>query len=338
MVSRIIILSAAVFLVAQAFSIDPFKIDKRWERYKKAYNKTYPSDSEEARRHAIWRNNTMLIMEHNKLFHANKTTFRLGMNSHADMTAKEFAARYNGFHKKHPNSHGPWNPSTQVDVSDLPAHVDWVNKGYVTPIKNQQQCGSCWAFSATGSMEGAHFKATGKLVSLSEQNLVDCSQPEGNMGCEGGLMDQAFQYVKDNGGIDTEASYPYEGEDDKCRFSKKNVGATDTGFVDVTPHENEHALKKAVATVGPVSVAIDASSRSFQFYKHGVYNDHQCDEENLDHGVLAVGYGTDEDTGEDYWIVKNSWGTTWGKQGFILMARNHNNQCGIATQASYPLV
>merc|ERR1712233_82142 len=150
MVSRIIILSAAVFLVAQAFSIDPFKIDKRWERFKKAYNKTYPSDSEEARRHAIWRNNTVLIMEHNKLFHANKTTFRLGMNSHADMTAKEFAARYNGFHKKHPNSHGPWTPSHQADVSDLPAHVDWVNKGYVTPIKNQQQCGSCWAFSATG--------------------------------------------------------------------------------------------------------------------------------------------------------------------------------------------
>merc|ERR1712172_89245 len=144
MVSRIIILSAAVFLIAQAFSIDPFKIDKRWERFKKAYNKTYPSDSEEARRHAIWKNNTVLIMEHNKLFHANKTTFRLGMNSNADMTAKEFAARFNGFRKKHPNSHGPWNPSHQADVRDLPVSVDWVNKGYVTPIKNQQQCGSCW--------------------------------------------------------------------------------------------------------------------------------------------------------------------------------------------------
>merc|ERR1711899_175610 len=125
MASRIIILSAAVFLVAQAFSIDPFKIDKRWERYKKAYNKTYPSDSEEARRHAIWKNNTMLIVEHNKLFHANKTTFRLGMNVHGDMTATEFAARFNGFRKKHPNSHGPWNPSSQVDVRDLPAEVNW---------------------------------------------------------------------------------------------------------------------------------------------------------------------------------------------------------------------
>merc|ERR1712062_581756 len=118
MASRIIILSAAVFLVAQAFSIDPFKIDKRWERYKKAYNKTYPSDSEEARRHAIWKNNTMLIVEHNKLFHTNKTTFRLGMNVHGDMTATEFAARFNGFHKKHPNSHGPWNPSSQGHIND----------------------------------------------------------------------------------------------------------------------------------------------------------------------------------------------------------------------------
>merc|ERR1712055_900829 len=112
MVSRIIIFSAAVFLVARAFSIDPFKIDKRWERFKKAYNKTYPSDSEEARRHAIWKNNTVLIMEHNKLFHANKTTFRLGMNTYADMTAKEFAARFNGFRKKHPNSHAPWREHT----------------------------------------------------------------------------------------------------------------------------------------------------------------------------------------------------------------------------------
>merc|ERR1712002_1139626 len=209
MVSRIIILSAAVFLVTQAFSIDPFKIDKRWERYKKAYNKTYPSDSEEARCHAIWKNNTMLIVEHNKLFHANKTTFRLGMNVHGDMTATEFAARFNGFRKKYPNSHGPRNPSSRVDVRDLPAEVNWEKKGYVTPIKNQQQCGSCWAFSATGSMEGAHFKATGKLVSLSEQNLVDCSRKEHNMGCLGGLMDNAFKYVIANHGIDTEASYPY---------------------------------------------------------------------------------------------------------------------------------
>merc|ERR1712110_256980 len=306
MVSRIIILSAAVFLVAQAFSIDPFKIDKRWERFKKAYNKTYPSDSEESKRRAIWKNNTMLIMEHNKLFHANKTTFRLGMNSHADMTAAEFAARYNGFHKKHPNSHGPWNPSSQVDVSDLPAEVDWVKKGYVTPIKNQQQCGSCWAFSATGSMDGA-------------------------------LMDQAFNYTVINKGIDTEASYAYTAMDGTCKFNASNVGATIKSWTDVASG-SEPDLQKAVATVGPVSVAIDASQYTFQLYAGGVYHDDNCSSQFLDHGVLAVGYGSVK-TGaiKDYWLVKNSWGTDWGIKGYIKMSRNNNNNCGIATSASYPV-
>merc|ERR1711992_457853 len=336
MVSKITILSAAVFLVAQAFSIDPLKIDKRWERFKKAYNKTYPSDSEESKRHAIWKNNTMLIMEHNKLFHTNKTTFRLGMNSHADMTAAEFAARYNGFHKKHTNSHGPWNPSSQVDVSDLPAEVDWVKKGYVTPIKNQQQCGSCWAFSATGSMEGAHFKATGKLVSLSEQNLVDCSRKEHNLGCMGGLMDNAFKYVIVNKGIDTEASYPYKAIDQKtCKFNATDIGATISNYTDI-PRGSEMDLQKASATVGPISVGIDASRPTFHFYKSGVYHDHKCSSKHLDHGVLVVGYGTEKN--KDYWLVKNSWGASWGEKGYIKMARNKKNACGIATQASYPVV
>lgn len=149
-------------------------------------------------------------------------------------------------------------------------------------------------------------------------------------------MDNAFQYIKDNGGIDTETSYPYEAIDDTCHFKKQNVGATDKGFVDI-PSGDEEAMKKAIATVGPVSVAIDASHESFQFYSEGVYFEPQCDSQQLDHGVLAVGYGTDDD-GQDFWIVKNSWGTSWGDKGFIKMARNKKNACGIATQSSYPLV
>ncbi|CAM1321229.1 Uncharacterised protein g7722 [Pycnogonum litorale] len=148
-------------------------------------------------------------------------------------------------------------------------------------------------------------------------------------------MDKAFRYIKDNKGIDTETSYPYKAVDQKCKFIKSDVGATDTGYVDIAKG-NEEALKKATATVGPISVAIDASHFSFQFYSHGVYDEPNCSSIHLDHGVLVVGYGTEGSV--DYWLVKNSWGGGWGSSGYIKMSRNKNNQCGIASDASYPLV
>ena len=215
---------------------------------------------------------------------------------------------------------------------EAPAEIDWRTKGAVTEVKDQgQYCGSCWAFSSTGSLEGQHFRKTGKLVSLSEQNLLDCTDDYGNQGCDGGFMDNAFKYVYNNHGIDTEISYPYQGmEYFRCRFSNATVGATDKGYVDI-PKGDEDALAKAVATVGPVSVAIDASHDSFMFYSHGIYQERACSSENIDHAVLVVGYNP------GFWIVKNSWGTEWGDNGYVKMKRGIN-MCAIASFASYPLV
>jgi len=210
-----------------------------------------------------------------------------------------------------------------------PAQVDWRSKGAVTPVKDQAQCGSCWAFSATGSMEGAVQIASGTLVSLSEQQLVDCSQSFGNQGCEGGLMDQGFEYIIANG-ITGENNYPYTAADGTCQTGKP-VLARLKSYVDVTAG-SEAALLQAVA-LGPVSVAIEADQQCFQFYSGGILSDPSCGTQ-LDHGVLAVGYGTAGS--QDFWIVKNSWGSSWGESGYIRMIRGQN-ECGIAQEASYPV-
>jgi len=277
----------------------------------------------------------MKIFEHNLLESSGLSSHRLAVNSFADLTTDEFVRQMNGFRNHGNQFRSAKNLHIDDNVEALPTTVDWRTKGVVTPIKNQEQCGSCWAFSAVASMEGQHALNTGKLVSLSEQNLVDCSTAEGNEGCNGGLMDQAFEYVIKNMGIDTEMSYPYEAMDDKCRYMSKSSGASIGNFTDIMSG-SESSLQTAVANVGPISVAIDASQFSFQFYSSGVYDEPNCGNtmESLDHGVTAVGYGTSN--GKDYWLVKNSWGNSWGQMGYIWMSRNKKNQCGIATAASYP--
>lgn len=342
-----LLLFFALFAAVSCVSFVDLAKDE-WEEFKARHEKKYSNQNEERFRYKIYIDNRHKIAKHNTKFHSNQVPYKLSINKYSDMLHSEFVRTLNGFNRSmsesSPNS--VYKTYTKIPESitfiepanvEVPKAVDWRSQGAVTDVKDQGHCGSCWSFSATGALEGQHYRKTKKLVSLSEQNLVDCSGSYGNNGCNGGLMDQAFQYIKDNGGIDTEKSYPYEGIDDTCHFNKQNVGATDKGFVDI-PQGDEEAMKKAVATVGPISVAIDASHESFQFYSEGVYYEPECDSQQLDHGVLVVGYGTDEKTGEDYWLVKNSWGTSWGDKGYIRMARNKENHCGIATASSYPLV
>jgi len=224
----------------------------------------------------------------------------------------------------------------------FPDSVDWVAKGAVTPVKDQGQCGSCWSFSTTGALEGAYYNKYGKLVSFSEQQLVDCdnlSHGGKDHGCNGGLMDNAFSWIMKNGGLCTESAYPYVSGTTKtsgtCQTSCSNVdGSRATGFVDVSPN-SDVAMMNAIA-LQPVSVAIEADQREFQLYKSGVFTS-ACGT-NLDHGVLVVGYGTE--AGQDYYKIKNSWSSSWGEGGYIRIGRGSQynsgkGQCGVLMQASY---
>jgi len=358
---KLVFISLACLLSVQAISPTELLVEE-WETWKLTHGKTYgyelyglgnsvetkPSGGytqEENFRMKIWMENKAKIEKHNRRAILGHKSYQLAMNQFGDLLHHEFVAIVNGYMSRSSfNQTGSPNPLLRgatyippAHVDSVPQNVDWREHGAVTPVKNQGQCGSCWSFSTTGALEAMHHRATGRLVSLSEQNLIDCSAKYGNQGCNGGLMDAAFQYIKDNGGIDTEKSYPYEGEDDTCRYNPKYKGAMDVGFVDVEPG-NEQALKTAIAHQGPCSVAIDASHESFQFYSKGVYRDEECSPENLDHGVLAIGYGIDDASGSAYWLVKNSWGTTWGHEGYVKIARNEGNMCGVASAASYPLV
>lgn len=322
-------------LIGSAFSYVVERLDRieddDWHLWKETHTKQYADFGEEKVRYVIWQDNLKKIDAHNSL----GKSYKLKINHFGDLTNTEYKARH-GMYKSAHNRTRTGSTFLAAANVQLPKEVDWRKEGYVTEVKNQGHCGSCWTFSTTGALEGQHKRKTGKLVNLSEQNLVDCAgEKYGNHGCQGGLMDNAFEYIKENGGLDTEEAYPYTGVEGQCKFKKSSVGATDTGFVDVTQGD-EHALKQAVGTVGPVSVAIDASHFSFQFYHSGVYDEVQCSPQQLDHGVLCVGYGTYQ--GKDYWLVKNSWGTRWGVDGYVRMSRNKSNQCGIASSASYPLV
>jgi len=301
-------------------------------KYKEDFGKAYVSEAAEEEALAHFVANDRIIETHN----AKGASFELGHNFYSDMSWEQFSALHlSGLEERPPRQERVMVRTSKVGEDDgLPEDVDWVKQGCVTPIKDQGACGSCWAFSAIGAIEGAYCVASGNLVSLSEQELVSCDGSE--YGCGGGLMDNAFRFVEENG-VCTEEDDPYSsgtGRAPKCTPEQRRCqpAVTITGLQDV-PAKDEAALKAAVAQQ-PVSVAIEADRSVFQLYKSGVFTSVTCGTQ-LDHGVLAVGYGHDEASGLDYWKVKNSWGPKWGEEGYIRIQRGQD-LCGIAMQASYP--
>jgi C1A family cysteine protease len=248
-------------------------------------------------------------------------THVVGHNEFSDMTFAEMKKR-NGY------THVEGKNVVALPETDLQAEIDWRTKGAVTPVKNQGQCGSCWAFSTTGSVEAAYFLSQGTLKSFSEQQLVDCAGGiYHNNGCNGGLMDYAFQYIEKNP-LELEGDYPYTARDGTCHATAAKGVAHVSGFTDVPANQASQLVAALNNTT--VSVAIEADQMAFQSYKSGVITT-GCGTQ-LDHGVLAVGYGTLN--GQAYFLVKNSWGASWGDQGYVRIGQN--NVCGILQAASYP--
>jgi len=302
------------------------------------HKRVYSGFEEYVRRRAIFEDNLSFINAHNA---RGDSTYTLGVTRFADMELEEMQRIMNPRKFKTPAqvaaikstfraadaTHGP-------SSEPLPTSVNWWTAGAVNPPKDQGACGSCWTFGVAASLESAWKIKTGNLVSISEQQVLDCAWvPNGDSGCDGGFAEQGFQWIMRNGGIATEKSYHYLMVDGYCRAHDQSARVVVKGYVNITG--GEPGLQSAVAK-NPVAVAINASLKDFYFYFGGIYNNPACDPNNRDHEVTAVGYGTEN--GQDYWLVKNSWGVIWGEKGFVKMSRNRSNQCGISSEARYPLV
>ncbi|XP_038971284.1 senescence-specific cysteine protease SAG39-like [Phoenix dactylifera] len=317
---------------ASSRTLTDVSMKEKHEQWMALYGRVYKDAAEKERRFKIFQANVELI----ESFNAGNHKFKLGANQFADLTNEEFRAVHTGFKPNSQASSGMATKSFKYEnATAVPVSMDWRAKGAVTPIKDQGQCGCCWAFSAVAAMEGITKLSTGKLISLSEQELVDCDTKGEDQGCGGGLMDDAFKFIIKNGGLTTEANYPYEATDGTCNTGKSHSHAATIGGYEDVPANSEAALLKAVANQ-PVSVAIDAGGFAFQLYSSGVFTG-DCGTD-LDHGVTAVGYDKTSD-GTKYWLVKNSWGSSWGENGYIRMQRDVDAKeglCGIAMEASYP--
>ncbi|CAI5731341.1 unnamed protein product [Hyaloperonospora brassicae] len=353
--SSLAVAAAAASAVAAALTTDaPLSLrdageQPTWEAFvryalehEKAYRFRANDDDVVQRRFRAFATNCARIARHNDAFERGDVSFTLGLNALADLSDREYRHRLQYRHRVGAARTLPAVETVvaPADSGDVPETWDWRAHNVVTPVKNQGPCGSCWAFSAVAAMEAAYALSTGTLESFSEQELVDCTL-EGSDNCShGGEMSDGYQEIIDHHGgkIDREMDYEYTAESKGvCNAKDDRAVGHFTAYANVTSGD-EAALQAAVATKGVQAVAIDASSFTFQLYRHGVYSWPLCGNapEALDHGVAAVGYGVFNK--KHYWLVKNSWGDSWGMKGYIMMSRNKNNQCGIATDASYPIM
>nr|ABQ10191.1 actinidin Act1c [Actinidia eriantha] len=306
------------------------EVKAMYESWLIKHGKSYNSLGERERRFEIFKETLRFIDEHNA---DTSRSYKVGLNQFADLTNEEFRSTYLGFTRG----------SNKTKVSNryeprvgqvLPDYVDWRSEGAVVDIKNQGQCGSCWAFSAIAAVEGINKIVTGNLISLSEQELVDCGRTQSTKGCDGGYMTDGFEFIINNGGINTEENYPYTAQEGQCDLNLQNEKYVTIDNYENVPYYNEWALQTAVA-YQPVSVALESAGDAFQHYSSGIFTG-PCGTAT-DHAVTIVGYGTEG--GIDYWIVKNSWDTTWGEEGYMRILRNVGGAgtCGIATMPSYPV-
>ncbi|CAH1132857.1 unnamed protein product [Ceutorhynchus assimilis] len=328
-----------VFNSVYSVSIQQKIFQDQWDNFKLKYEKLYETPEEETYRMAVYMKNWESILEHNKLYSLNISTYWMDMNEFGDLTDEEFRRYYLMSPELYDSEEAPSDSVPYFEnpgLFPLPETVDWRALAAISEVKNQGKCGACYAFTATGALEAQHYLASKRMISLSEQNILDCTcrtREYKNRGCLGGRVDITFNYIIHNAGIDTEASYPYKAaKNRKCNFNTTNIGAIMEKYVKIK-RGNEKDLQAAVARVGPVAVMVDANG--MKFYSGGLYQNPKCTDK-VSHGMLVVGYGKWRNL--DYWLVKNSWGIEWGEKGYIMMTRNKKNQCAIASEALYPIV
>jgi cathepsin L len=311
------------------------------------FNISFASPTEESSRESIFWNNMRKILSHNFNFRRGRTSFKLGINQFAHMTFDEISRNFS----PSPAERARQTKSAQgtrfipktvysdnsMNLRHLPESFDWRDRGVVTKVKNQFLCGACYAMATLAALESHHLLATGENVSLSVQEIVDCAGDYQTFGCRGGMDFRTIDFVKDRRGISSEAVYPFTGQVGRCRAAEFEKVAIDVkGYGMIPKGKDPTYLKKALIKLGPILVPVDSDLETFKRYSSGIFFDENCKVSQLNHLVLLVGYG--HENGEEFWIVKNSYGEFWGEKGFMRIAMNRSNDCGVTKEPIYPII